>query len=143
MIKKQTMVIIIEPTYQLLNSIPNLTYDDLMEITKTRTGICNAIKNDNAVFRNYLCSDVEKILRLEESLENNDIGLYENIDLMNALLLVNSDIQYTKKFKKMKSDLISNYIKYLKKGKIRMKDAKYVTLFANPYEMLQSNYWKI
>lgn len=125
-------------TYQLLNSIPNLTYDDLMEITKLEREYVMLLKNDNAVFRNYLCSDVEKILRLEESLENNDIRLYENIDLMNALLLVNSDVQYTKKFKKMKSDLISNYIKYLKKGKIRMKDAKYVTLFANPYEMLQA-----
>jgi hypothetical protein len=123
-------------TYQLLNSIPNLTYDEIMEITKLEREYVMLLKNDNAVFRNYLCSDVEDGLKIEEALENGDIGMYENVDLLNALLLVNSDIQYTKKFKKMKSDLIANYIKHLREGKIRIKDAKYVTLISNPYEML-------
>jgi hypothetical protein len=50
--------------------------------------------------------------------------------------MVNSDVQYTSKYKKIKSDLITNYIKHLKNGKIRTKDTKYVTLFSNPYEML-------
>ena len=123
-------------TYQLLNSIPNLSHDDLMEITKQEREYVMLLKNDNAVFRNYLCSDAEESLKFEKSLEEGDMSQYENIDLMNALLLVNSDIQYTKKFKKMKSDLISNYIKHLKEGKIRMKDTKYVTIISNPYEML-------
>ena len=123
-------------TYQLLNSIPNLTYDDLMEITKLEREYVILLKNDSAVFRNYLCSDAEENIKFEKSLEEGDMSLYENIDLMNALLLVNSDIQYTKKFKKMKSDLIANYIKHLKEGKIRTKDTKYVTLISNPYEML-------
>ena len=125
-------------TYQLLNSIPNLTYDDLLEITKLEREYVMLLKNDNAVFRNYLCSDAEVSLKFEKSLEEGDMSQYENIDLMNALLLVNSDIQYTKKFKKMKSDLIANYIKHLKEGKIRMKDTKYVTIVSNPYEMLLS-----
>lgn len=123
-------------TYQLLNSIPTLTYDDLMEITKEEREYVMLLKNDNAVFRNYLCSDVEYALKIEQALKDENIELYENVDLLNALLLVNSDIQYTKKFKKMKSNLISNYIKYLKKGKIRLKDTKYVTIVSNPYEML-------
>ena len=123
-------------TYQLLNSIPNLTYDDLMEITKLEREYVMLLKNDNAVFRNYLCSDTEVSLKFEKSLEEGDMSSYENIDLMNALLLVNSDIQYTKKFKMMKTKLIANYIKHLREGKIRMKDNKYVTLISNPYEML-------
>ena len=123
-------------TYQLLNSIPNLSYDDLMEITKIERDYVMLLKNDNAVFRNYLCADAEENIKFEKSLEEENISEYENIDLMNALLLVNSDIQYTKKFKKMKSDLIANYIKHLKEGKIRLKDTKYVTLISNPYEML-------
>ena len=123
-------------TYQLLNSIPNLTYDDLMDITKLEREYVMLLKNDNAVFRNYLGCDAKASLKLEKSIEQGDINLYENTDLMNALLLVNSDIQYTKKFKKMKSDLIANYISHIKEGKIRMKDAKYVTLFSNPFEML-------
>jgi hypothetical protein len=123
-------------TYQLLNSIPNLTYDDLMEITKLEREYVMLLKNDNAVFRNYLCADAEESLKFEKSLEEGDMSLYENIDLMNALLLVNSDIQYTKKFKMMKTKLIANYIQHLREGKIRMKDNKYVTLISNPYEML-------
>jgi len=123
-------------TYQLLNSIPNLTYADLMEITKLEREYVMLLKNDDAVFRNYLCSDADISIKFEKALEDENISSYENIDLMNALLLVNSDIQYTSKFKKMKSDLIANYIKHLREGKIRLKDTKYVTLISNPYEML-------
>jgi hypothetical protein len=129
-------------TYQLLNSIPNLTYNELMEITKEERDYVMLLKNDNAVFRNYLCSDAESILKFERYLEEGDISLYENIDLMNALLLVNSDIQYTKKFKMMKTKLIANYIGHLKEGKIRLKDTKYVTLISNPYEMLLASIGK-
>ncbi|WP_061336683.1 hypothetical protein [Clostridium botulinum] len=123
-------------TYQLLNSIPNLTHNELMEITKKEREYVMLLKNDEAVFRNYLGCDAKASLKLEKDIEKGDITLYENTDLMNALLLVNSDIQYTTKFKKMKSDLISNYISHLKEGKIRIKDAKYVTIVSNPYEML-------
>ena len=123
-------------TYQLLNSIPNLTYDDLIDITKEEREYVMLLKNDNAVFRNYLGCDAKASLKLERSMDEGDMSLYENTDLMNALLLVNSDMQYTTKFKKMKSDLISNYIGHLKEGKIRIKDAKYLTIVSNPYEML-------
>jgi len=125
-------------TYQLLNSIPNLSHNDLLEITKLEREYVMLLKNDSAVFRNYLCADAEVNLKFEKSLEEGDMSQYENIELMNALLLVNSDIQYTKKFKKMKSDLIANYIKHLKEGKIRTENTKYVTLVSNPYEMLLS-----
>lgn len=123
-------------TYQLLNSIPNLTKHDLEYITELERNYVMLLKNDNAVFRNYLGCDAKASLRLEKGIDSGDLSLYENTDLMNALLLVNSDVQYTKKFKKMKSDLIANYIGHLREGKIRMKDAKYVTLFSNPFEML-------
>ena len=123
-------------TYQLLNSIPNLNYDELMELTKIEREYVSLLKNDNAVFKNYLGCDAKTILKFEKHLEEGDLNLYENTDLMNALLLVNPDIQYTTKFKKMKSDLIANYIGHLKRGKIRMKDTKYVTIISNPFEML-------
>ena len=130
-------------TYQLINSIPNLTYDDLLELTKLEREYVNLLKNDDAVFKSYLGCDAKSILKLEKLLEEvDDFNLYENNELMSALLLVNSDIQYTKKFKKMKSDLIANYIGYLRKGKIRIKDAKYLTLFSNPYEMLLASIGK-
>lgn len=123
-------------TYQLINSIPNLDYDELMDITRLEREYVMLLKNDSAVFRNYLGCDAKLSLKLEKSMDEGDISLYENTDLMNALLLVNSDIQYTTKFKKIKSDLIANYVGHLKEGKIRMKDTKYVTIVSNPYEML-------
>ena len=124
-------------TYQLLNSIPNLNYEELMEITKLEREYVMLLKNDDAVFRNYLCSDAELDLKFKKSLDSEeDMASYENIDLINALLMVNSDIQYTTKFKMMKTKLIINYIEHLKQGKIRIKDTKYVTLISNPYEML-------
>lgn len=123
-------------TYQLLNSIPNLTYDELMTITKLERDYVMMLKNDFAVFRNYLGCDAKLSLKFEKHMDEGDISLYENTELMNALLLVNSDIQYTKTFKKLKSDLIYNYISHLKEGKIRMADTKYVTIVSNPYEML-------
>lgn len=129
-------------TYQLLNSIPNLSYEELMDITSLEREYVMLLKNDTAVFRNYLGCDAKASLKFEKDLDDGNLNLYENTDLMNALLLVNSDIQYTKKFKKMKSDLIANYIKHLREGKIRLKDTKYVTLFSNPYEMLLSTIGK-
>lgn len=129
-------------TYQLLNSIPNLTYDDLMKITEQEREYVNLLKNDIAVFRNYLGCDAKASLKLEKDIEEGDLSLYENVDLMNALLLVNSDFQYTKKFKMMKTKLIANYISHLREGKIRLKDTKYVTIMSNPYEMLLASIGK-
>lgn len=126
-------------TYQLLNSIPNLTYNDLMELTKIERDYVTLLKNDNAVFRNYLGCDIKGSLKLEKILEDDDaanVNYFKNFDMLNALLLVNSDIQYTSKFKEVKKRLIANYIDHLKKGKIRLKDAKYVTIVSNPFEML-------
>ncbi|MCP3925556.1 MAG: hypothetical protein GY714_23555 [Desulfobacterales bacterium] len=123
-------------TYQLLNSIPNLTYEDLMEITKLEREYVTLLKNDIAVFRNYLGCDVQASIRLQESIKKGSKKKYETADLMHTLMLVNSDLQYTKKFKEMRRKLISNYISHLRKGKIRLKDTKYITIVSNPYQML-------
>ena len=124
-------------TYQLLNSMPYLTKEDLMDITQEERDFVMLLKNDDAVFRHYIGKDAVASLKLEEQLESDEeITMLENTELLSALLLVNSDIQYTKKFKKLKSDLISNYVSHLKMGKIRVKDSKYTTLISNPYEML-------
>ena len=129
-------------TYQLLNSIPNLNKEDLLELTKDEREYVNLLKNDDTVFYNYLIRDYKLNYLFHDSIDKENISSYDTIDLINSLLLVNSDIMQTKKFKKLRLDLINNYIKYLKLGKIRLKDTKYVTLFSNPYEMLLSSIGK-
>ncbi len=123
-------------TYQLLNSIPNLTYDELMELAEEEREYVYLLKNDDVVFHNYLLRDSKLNYLFNESIEHDNVSSYDTIDLMNGLLLVNPDIMKTKKFKEVRSELILNYINNLKLGKIRLKDSKYVTLFGNPFEML-------
>ena len=96
------------------------------------------LKNDDAVFRNYIGQDAIASLKLEGILESedSDLDMLDTTELYSALLLVNSNVLYTKEFKKIRSDLIRNYISHLKRGKIRLKDTKYCTLISNPYEML-------
>lgn len=133
-------------TYQLLNSIPNLTYEDLMELTKIEREYVNLLKNEDTVFHNYILRDYKLNYLFNESIDDGDISSYDTIDLINGLLLVNPDIMRTKKFKKIKGELILNYINNLRLGKIRLRDTKYVTLFSNPYEMLLAsigNYKKV
>lgn len=129
-------------TYQLINSIPDLTFNDLMEITKEERQYVDLLKNNEAVFRNHILKNNELSYMIEERLESGDLSAYESMDSMYLLFLVNPDIQYTRKFKKIKSDIIANYVQDLKKGKIRVKDAKYTTLISNPYEMLLASIGK-
>lgn len=125
-------------TYQLLNSIPTLTYEDLMEITKDEREYVDLLKNNEAVFRNHILKDNELSYMIEERIESGDMSKYEAMDSMYCLYLANPDIQYTSKFKDIKKKLIFNYIENLKRGKIRLKDTKYTTLISNPFEMLKA-----
>lgn len=126
-------------TYQLLNSIPNLTKDELNEIAKEEKDFVMLLKNDDAVFRNYIGQDAIASLKLKKELQSDNednLTMLETTELYSALLLINSNVLYTKEFKKIRKDLIRNYVLNLKNGKIRIKDAKYCTLVSNPYEML-------
>lgn len=121
-------------TYQLLNSIPYLTKDELKDIVSDEVKYINLLQNDSAVFLNYIGMDANTSIEFENQEEDDD--KMDNLELMNALLLVNSDIQYTKKFKLMKKELIKNRVNHLMMGKIRMKNTIYATMVSNPYEML-------
>jgi len=123
-------------TYQLLNSIPNLTYDELMSITKDEREYVDLLKNDDLVFKNYILANPESVAAFNKSVDEDSIESYDTVDLMNCLTMRNSDIMLTQKFKKLKANLISNYISNLKMGKFRIKNTKYVTIVSNPYEML-------
>jgi len=121
-------------TYQLLNSIPYLTRGDLKNIAKDEINYINMLQNDNSVFLNYIGMDAHTSIKYD--VQSDEDSKLDNIELMNALLLVNSDIQYTAKFKKMKKELIKNRINHLLMGKIRLENSIYATIISNPYEML-------
>lgn len=126
-------------TYQLLNSIPFITKEDMSIIAKDEIDYVNLLSNDMEVFLNYIGLDSKSSIKFEMSDGLEDEDKMDNIELMNAIMLVNSDIKYTKKFKAMKKELIKNYIKNLNMGKLRMKNTVYATLFSNPYEFLLSS----
>lgn len=121
-------------TYQLLNSIPYFTKEELKDIVKDEVEYINLLQNDSAVFLNYIGMDSHASIEFEN--QDDEDEKMDNLELMNALLLVNSDIQYTKKFKLMKKELIKNRISHLLMGKIRLKNTIYATIISNPYEML-------
>ncbi|HCC07280.1 MAG TPA: hypothetical protein DEP72_03810 [Clostridiales bacterium] len=112
-------------TYQLINSIPNITTEDLTELVKEEKDYVMLLKNDFNVFKEYVLKD-----------EGEGYKSFNTIQLLIYLNMINSDIQYTDEYIRKKDDAIGCYIQNLKKGKIRIKDTKYVTLFSNPYEML-------
>lgn len=129
-------------TYQLLNSLPYLTKSDLKDIVSDEVEYVNNLNSDQAIFLHYISSDSKASIKFDNQDDSDEEDKMDNIELNNALILVNSDVQYTKKFKAMKKQLIKNYVKKLHMGKIRMKNNIYATLFSNPYEMLLASVGK-
>jgi len=123
-------------TYQLINSLP-LTYKQVEELAQDEIEYVMNMKNDLAFFKHHLALNINETLQFEEDINNNtNIEKYETKDLVTAMLQVNSDFQYTELFKRWRKNQIEDYVSNLRKGKIRIKDSIYVTLFSNPYEML-------
>lgn len=131
-------------TYQLLNSLP-LNKEDIKKIASLELDYVRSLKDDFAVFKNYIGIDENITANFERDIDyvNNyrpEAVLVENkynmVDLLNNLLLVNSNFQYTKKFKEYKKRQIGFYVENLRKGKLRLKDTIYATIVSNPYEML-------
>ncbi len=133
-------------TYQLLNSLP-LSYKDVEELAKDEIEYVMSLKNDFAIFKNHVGQNINEILRYEEDIDFvtnyrpeavNIEPKYKTKDLVSALLSVNDDFRYTEKFKDWKKEQIEYYEGNLRRGKLRLKNTIYVTLFSNPFEMLQS-----
>lgn len=134
-------------TYQLCNSLP-LSDKDVQSLAKMEIDYIMSMKNDNTIFRNHIGQNIKDMLELYEDIE--DINYinnhyfnscfedlkYKTKDMISAMASINSNFQGTEKFKNWKKVQIENYEKNIRKGKFRLKDTKYVTLFSNPYEML-------
>lgn len=135
-------------TYQIINSMP-FTREDIREIVKDEFEYVMNLKNDLSYFMNHINLNDEYMNTLEEDIENSE-GLdeleedknnscnnkYKTSEFISTVLAINSDFQYTPLFKDWRKEQIRAYIKELRKGKIRIEDTIYGTIFANPYELL-------
>ncbi|MBR0599031.1 hypothetical protein [Sinanaerobacter chloroacetimidivorans] len=130
-------------TYQLINSLP-LSYGEVKELAKIEIDYVMSLKNDFAIFKNYIGQNHEGLLE-DDGIEDKEDSVndeYKSNALINALLAVNSEFRKTTKFIDWKKEQINYYIDGLRRGKLRLKDTVYVTLFCNPYSMLQATIGK-
>lgn len=134
-------------SYQMINSL-NLNYEEMKEIAKDEVHYIKMLKNnwdgDSSYYSNNSGIEKRKIiaqLKNDMTYFMNYIGnssLDENTgEMIGALLSVNSDFRFTKKFKEYKKHQIKNYINNVRTGKIRIANSIYSILFSCPYTMLK------
>lgn len=131
-------------TYQIINSMP-FTKEDIRSIAAPEIDYVIKLKNNLAYFMNHVNLSKESIDRLDDLIdefeedENIDEANCKSSKIINDILSINSDFQYTQLFKIWRRDQIDSYVKELRKGKLRIEDTLYGTIFGNPFEMLLSS----
>lgn len=132
-------------TYQIINSMP-FTKDQIKELMYHELEYIKLLKTDLSYFKNHIAIKESVVEQMEEDIDkvdwNNeedfksDNDCYSTGEMINNILSINSDFQYTKIFKKFRLNQIQCYINELRKGKVRLENTIYSTIVANPYEML-------
>lgn len=107
-------------SYQMVASL-DLNKEEVRDIAQYEIEYINLLKNDLAVFKNYI--------------ELNDNS--PSRDCMLNLLNINADFKYTKVFKDWKRNVINKYINNIAKGKLKLPQTDYSVIFGNPYEYLK------
>lgn len=131
-------------TYQIINSMP-FTKNDIKSIAAPEFDYVMKLKNDLSYFMNYVnikedyIDKIDELIDEVESEEDEVTDIYKTSELISDILSINSDFQYTDLFKTWRKNTIAAYVKELRKGKLRIEDSLYGTIFANPYEMLLSS----
>lgn len=106
-------------SYQMINTLP-CTKDEVKAIAQNSIDYVELLKQDNEEF--------EKFLRKNA----NEINHYE---MLADLYRHNNEFGNSKWFREEKKKIISNYVHYLRKGKIQVKGDN-LTIFGNPYGLL-------
>lgn len=109
-------------SYQYLNSLP-IGKKELEQLSEYELGYIDRLKNDMESFVQYAL-DTADTTNGNEML----VSLYRR----------NPNISRTQIFKNWKSRLISDYVKRVKRGKLKIIGADYMVLCSNPIEMLHS-----
>ena len=107
-------------SYQHINSLP-ASREDIKELAKQSIEYVNNIKNDDEAYLKFLA---------DTSNEMNANNMYIN------LYMHNPEIKNSKLFKEFRSQVIKDYIKQLKQGKLRV-EGDNLTVVGNPYLMLK------
>ncbi|MFJ3386644.1 hypothetical protein [Lysinibacillus sp. NPDC086135] len=108
-----------QTSYQMINSLP-LNRHNAEQLSKFEVEYINGLKNN----------DDEFVAHLEKN-----ATLTNANKMMADLYRRNSDIAKTEFFNDFKINEISEYVKHIKKGKLRI-TGDYCVLVGNPYEML-------
>lgn len=106
-------------SYQMIQSL-NLNKEELKELMKDEFDYINNIKNNIAYFKNHI------------SLNDNS----PTRRMMSEILERNTNFKGTKLFKTWRDNENREYIDSLRKGKIKINNADYFTIFSNVYELL-------
>jgi hypothetical protein len=111
--------IINQMSYQMLNSIP-LDSDDMKDLSQFELDYIEQLKNNNDVYIEYL------------SKEANDMNANQ---MLVDLYKKNGQLIYTRIFKDKRKSDIKEYVKKMKRGKIRL-NGDYTTIVQNGKELL-------
>ncbi|MFB4472166.1 hypothetical protein ACDI16_04315 [Oceanobacillus caeni] len=106
-------------SYQMLNSL-SANYNEMKELSQKTLDYIKLLQNDNDAFINYIDKN-----KNDANANQMFVDLYK----------INPNIIYTKVFRNFRSKIISNFKKYIKRGKL-MLNGDYCTLVSNPYEYL-------
>lgn len=106
-------------SYQMIMSM-DLNKKEVRELLSEEIKYINSLKNDIAVFKNYIEL-------------NNDSPTRR---MMLNLLSINNQFKDTQIFKDWKRNVINKYIENIMKGKVKVPNTDYAVIFGNAYEYL-------
>ena len=108
-------------SYQVINTLP-LSYDEVKKIATDEIEYVKKIKNEHCMFMKH--TSLYKPLSTHTLLQN--------------VITVNKNIMGTDEFKDYRQHTITEYVKDLRQGHIKIKDCDYAVLCGNPIEMIRA-----
>jgi hypothetical protein len=120
-------------SYQMINSL-EADFNEVSELAQSEVNYIEGIKNNPEKFIEHVK------LKLDEPIEDEDEcgnkpDLFSSSKMFIDLYEQNKDIIHNPAFKKFKTDTIYDYVKDVKKGRIRLV-GDYATLFSSPLNYL-------
>ena len=108
-------------SYQMLNSMP-LSKEDVEQLLKLEIEYINKLKIDDSEFLHHIAPSDKSLTR----------------EWVAQLMKRNIDFTKTDFYLEYKTKRISEYVKNIKHGKVKILDTDYATICSNVYEMLEA-----